>query len=240
MGWRGTARRHDQRLTTNCFPQIMETVAIVRRQEAATRSRGALPKLRPMPYPSRVAAPLEPRPRRPLPSLPNEIIALIISSIPDAMSGHWDYDRPFSERKKALARLCLVSRAFLAPARAMLYWGLGISSRFMLSDSIGCHTRGQAHVAALVGTPHLASLIREVILDFPADPRNIASIQTLFASSPRLLDLDLDLSGRSGTFFPSLVPILVTNRPGLHPLPSTRTDPSTTKPCATSYASNRR
>ncbi|KAL8276709.1 hypothetical protein RQP46_010888 [Phenoliferia psychrophenolica] len=129
---------------------------IIKAQPAPTRSRGALPRLRPPQYPSNSGSgsALLP-PLRPFiaPFLPQEIIDLIISFIRDErkyfiQEGDWDEAHDEEGDDLCLARCCLVARAFLAPARKALYTRIVL---FNL-DEVEGPTNLPPHLSALVET----------------------------------------------------------------------------------------
>ncbi|KAL8279342.1 hypothetical protein RQP46_008154 [Phenoliferia psychrophenolica] len=94
--------------------QSKNTIELVKWQEKPARTRGALPKIRPSSYPNRVAPLFLPKPTRCMPHLPNEIIYLIIENVRDDDE---DDDDGSESSNASLARLCLVSKGFLAPSR---------------------------------------------------------------------------------------------------------------------------
>lgn len=131
---------------------------------------GALPRLRPTPYPARSTplVPGLPPPPQPntIPHVPNEIISLIIKHITSD-----DYDEHMGEfleppigdllawwDRRALVRCCLVSKAFLGPARKALYESV------FIEDPGGDLAAAELMVCTLKTAPHLASLVRAIII----------------------------------------------------------------------------
>ncbi|KAL8276502.1 hypothetical protein RQP46_011103 [Phenoliferia psychrophenolica] len=135
----------DQRSVTELGmpPHIM--LYLVKWQGRPPRTRGALPKIRGSPYPSRVTPLFLPEKPRHIPRLPNEIIHLIIENFDNL------YDLA------TLATLCRVSKDFLLPSRKALYATVSIFGHFepseesckILCDSLTLH-------------PHLAALVRRI------------------------------------------------------------------------------
>ncbi|KAL8279025.1 hypothetical protein RQP46_008483 [Phenoliferia psychrophenolica] len=139
---------------------------LVKYQERPALPRGALPKARPSPYPNRVAPlflPKQPNPPRHIPRLPNDIIHLIVESLCDDI----DFDDEFADDPfPFLARLCLISKDFLHPARKALY-----TSIFIFSDFVYPLATCRRLCDSLIRHPHLAARVRRIeIREDPPPP----------------------------------------------------------------------
>ncbi|KAL8283837.1 hypothetical protein RQP46_005269 [Phenoliferia psychrophenolica] len=144
------------------------------------RPRSAFPRVRPTPYPYRILEPsFLPRPRRPPPRLPAELIALIIDNInsPSIDPTNRSAEDPdlVQEDRKRLASLhscLLVSKSFYGPALATLYRILDLD--FQVDDFKDPTTKevsrrfqlgSRPPILTILESPHLATFVREVRIE---------------------------------------------------------------------------
>lgn len=152
-----------------------------------------------------------------IPSLPNEILASVLSHLEPTRPSDWHYSGPLA----ALVRCCLVSKLFLDLARPLLY-----STHYLDFDpeySVQATSRTLSCDLALALRPHLAAHVKAVVVDVDADhddglDPNIVPLAVAHALrlSPACARLDLSLRievVEQSDFLAALVQVVIFARP---------------------------
>lgn len=152
-----------------------------------------------------------------IPSLPNEILASVLSHLEPTRPSDWHYSGPLA----ALVRCCLVSKLFLDLARPLLY-----STHYLDFDpeySVQATSRTLSCDLALALRPHLAAHVEAVVVDVDADhddglDPNIVPLAVAHALrlSPACARLDLSLRievVEQSDFLAPLVQVVIFARP---------------------------
>ncbi|KAL8276489.1 hypothetical protein RQP46_011090 [Phenoliferia psychrophenolica] len=155
----------------------------IERQLPKASNRGALPRLRPTPYPNRIVRLVLPAPERTItiPQLPLEIIRQIITEYARTLN-------PLDERRTALAltEIGRTSKTFLHLSREALYYQLSIKTSH----------HSHSPITKFITFQHLAAYVHRLRIDVER-PADANCVLAAFSACRQVSDLRLKVFGNN-------------------------------------------